>query len=587
MSSARTMSPPYRSESEPDDRIVPYPAGLAEQYRVAGLWAGRTIAQELRTSADRYATRTALVCSDTQLTYAELDQQTDKIAVGLRDAGLRLGERVLLQLTNQSWTVLAWYGLLKAGLVPVATLAQHRRHEILSIAAQCEPAAHLIEPAFPSQDLRGLAADVAANVPSVRLCITAGPDQADNAATADKKASGTLSVPEVLLTALLRQDLDPAVARKIVDDIQDGISPESLAVLQLSGGTTSVPKLIPRLHSEYWYNSREWASAMGLNAEGCALHMLPMVHNAGIVCALHAAHAVGAAFATCTPHREPLAAVARRYRLTHMLLTRPIAQLIASNTELQNVLRQFDVIVWADRAVPAEITEKYDSGGCRVVQMFGMGEGMCMITPLDGPPDIRHHTQGTPISTCDEVRILEPGTETPVEVGERGELCTRGPYTIRGYYRAPERNAEAFTSDGFYRTGDVVTEVRHGGRSYYRLEDRLKDLINRGGEKINAEEVEELLVRHPAVERAAVVGMPDRRLGERCCAFVVARPGQQAPDLEALKAFLDDLGVAKFKWPERVEALPELPLTNIHKVNKAKLRKEIATLVADEERAAS
>jgi 2,3-dihydroxybenzoate-AMP ligase len=215
------------------------------------------------------------------------------------------------------------------------------------------------------------------------------------------------------------------------------------------------------------------------------------------------------------------------------------------------------------------------------LQMFGMGEGMCLATPLDTPPEIRHHTQGAKICALDEVRVLEPGTEQPVKTGERGELCARGPYTIRGYFRAPERNAQAFTSDGFYRTGDIVTEVRYRGESYYSLDDRIKDLISRGDEKVNAREVEELLVRHPAIERAAVVAMPDERLGERACAFLVACAGAQAPDLDEIRVFLDGLGVAKFKWPERIEVRDHLPLTNIHKVNKVALRQEIRQLLGE------
>jgi non-ribosomal peptide synthetase component E (peptide arylation enzyme) len=215
--------------------------------------------------------------------------------------------------------------------------------------------------------------------------------------------------------------------------------------------------------------------------------------------------------------------------------------------------------------------------------MFGMGEGLCMVSSREAPAAIRHGTQGTPVSAHDEVRVYEPGTESPVPPGQPGELCVRGPYTICGYYAAPGRNAEAFTSDGFYRTGDVVTEIQDAGRGYYRLEDRIKDLINRGGEKINAEEVEQLLLDHPGIERAAVVAMPDDRLGEKACAFLVLRPGVETIDLEVIKAHLHTRGVAKFKWPERLEIRSELPLTNIHKVNKAILRQQIAAIVTSDD----
>jgi 2,3-dihydroxybenzoate-AMP ligase len=208
-----------------------------------------------------------------------------------------------------------------------------------------------------------------------------------------------------------------------------------------------------------------------------------------------------------------------------------------------------------------------------------MAEGLCMYTARSAPPELRLRSVGTPVSRLDEIRVCTPGTEDPVAPGQPGELCCRGPYTIRGYYRAPERNAEVFTADGFYRTGDIVVELEDG---YYTLADRIKDLINRGGEKVNAAEVEELLMRHPAIERVAVVAMPDALLGERCCAFIVPADRAAPVDVAALRIHLAALGVAKYKYPERVEIRPELPMTSITKLNKAALRTEIAALLAAE-----
>jgi 2,3-dihydroxybenzoate-AMP ligase len=563
------MSAPVTNPGLSATDVVPYPDDLARQYRSAGLWAGRTIAQELRAAVDAFADTAAVVSSDQTLTYTELDRGSDRIAIGLRGLGLRPGERVLLQVTNQARAVVAWYGLLKAGLVPVATLPQHRRHEITEIARQCEPTAHLIEPGFPSHDLTALAAEAAAAQPSIRVLLTAGIHEPPEHA--------------VSVESLLARDVDPVAARQEVERVQAAISPESLAVLQLSGGTTSVPKLIPRLHSEYWYNARAWAAAVEMKAGDCVAHLLPVVHNAGIVCAMHAAHSVGASVALCATDPGQLSAVARRHPVTHLLMTRAILETLhRAPGAAADIRRSLRVLTWADRALPGEVIDQFETADCRVGQMFGMGEGMCLGTPLDAPAEIRHQTQGARICALDEIRVLEPGTEQPVKTGTRGELCARGPYTIRGYFRAPDRNAEAFTSDGFYRTGDIVTEVRYGGESYYRLEDRIKDLISRGGEKVNAQEVEELLGRHPSVERAAVVAMPDERLGERACAFLVARPGARAPGLDEVRVFLEGLGVAKFKWPERIEVRDQLPLTNIHKVNKVALRREIQQILSRE-----
>jgi non-ribosomal peptide synthetase component E (peptide arylation enzyme) len=177
------------------------------------------------------------------------------------------------------------------------------------------------------------------------------------------------------------------------------------------------------------------------------------------------------------------------------------------------------------------------------------------------------------------VRVLAPDSEEPVPSGEQGELCCRGPYTITGYYNAPERNRVAFTSDGFYRTGDIVRAIDGPGGPYYALEDRIKDLINRAGEKVNALEIESLLLEHPGIVDVALVAMPDPLMGERACAFVVAQDSSHAPVLGDVQAFLDGRGVAKFKWPERVEVRAMLPRTNIEKVDKKALRAEIAALL--------
>ena len=551
-----------------EDGLVPYPAEFAERYRRAGLWGTRTIAQEFRATADAYPDRPAIVTPAGQLTYAELDRRTDRIALGLAELGLRPGERVLLQLTNHAGSVLAWYGLLKAGLVPVSTLVQYRRHELVDTARHTEPAAHLLEPDYAGHDLVQLAADVAAGQPTLRYLLTlgAGPTPPGAVAFSSVEARGPA---------------DPVAARDGVERIQRSIPADALAALQLSGGTTSTPKLIPRRHAEYWYNSRAYAEAIGLDAGDRVAHLLPVLHNAAIVCGLHAAHSAGAAFAVAPHDERQLLALARQGTVTHMMISPPMAKVVLASAELKAALGGLRVLTWVLGAMPAELIEAFETGSCRVTQMFGMAEGMCMFTPAAAPAQLRLSTVGTPISGLDEVRVYAPGTERLVEPGQPGELCCRGPYTIRGYYRAPERNLEAFTSDGFYRTGDIVVEVPGTGAGrYFALADRIKDLVNRGGEKINAAELEELLARHPAIERAAIVAMPDERLGERCCAFIVLTAGAAPLDVAALREYLSALGVAKFKYPERVEIRAELPMTSVTKLNKAALRAEIAQLLA-------
>jgi non-ribosomal peptide synthetase component E (peptide arylation enzyme) len=202
-----------------------------------------------------------------------------------------------------------------------------------------------------------------------------------------------------------------------------------------------------------------------------------------------------------------------------------------------------------------------------------------MVPPLDDPAESRRLTVGHPISPLDEVRILEFGGETPVGAGESGELCARGPYTLRGYLSAPERNAEAFTSDGFYRTGDLVSAREIDGRVRYVFEGRAKDLVMRGGEKINSAEIEGLALQMPGVRYAGLIPIPDARLGERACLCVELEPGATPIGLDALRSFFEQHGVAKFKWPERIEHFAELPRTAVGKIDKRRLRGSVTTTV--------
>jgi 2,3-dihydroxybenzoate-AMP ligase len=210
--------------------------------------------------------------------------------------------------------------------------------------------------------------------------------------------------------------------------------------------------------------------------------------------------------------------------------------------------------------------------GCTLQQVFGMGEGLLNYTRLDDPEEVVVGTQGRPMSPADEVLVVDADGR-PVSEGQPGELLTRGPYTIRGYYRAEEHNARAFTPDGFYRTGDVV---RFDSAGNLIVEGRMKDLVNRGGEKISAEEIENLLLGHSSVSNAAAVAMPDPVMGEKVCAYVVLRPGAAPLTVESLREYLVGRGIARYKWPERIETVDALPVTKVGKVDKKALRDDIA-----------
>lgn len=542
-------------------KTVPYPEATVRHYRAAGLWGTSTIATEFHQVARNHPDRDAVVALNGRLTYQELDVRTDRLAAGLAALGLRPGDPVLFQVTNRLESVVAWYGVLKAGLIPVATLAAHRGHEIGEIARRVGAVAHLVEAGLRSFDLVGFAQEQQRDQPTLRHVLVLGDDPRGEPLDA------------------LGQDADPAAARALVEEIQAGIDPDDVAVYQLSGGTTGLPKVIPRLHAEYWYNAAEYARSWGWTSRTRVAHLIPVIHNAGIVCAVHAPHSVGACLVLGSPDLDESLPLMAREGATHVLLGHGHYRAV-DHPDFDAATRNVTQVVLSGAKVPAALFDGLEARGLWSGQLFGMGEGLFLTTRPGAPRTARLATVGTPLSALDEVRILQPGTETEVADGQVGELCCRGPYTLRGYYDAAEHNARAFTTDGCYRTGDLAAVQEIDGGRYIRIEGRIKDLINRGGEKINAEEVELLLLRHPRITAAAVVAMPDSRLGERTCAYVVVDGAQLR--LSEVQEHFAALDVAKFKWPERIEHLPDIPRTLVGKVDKKRLAAEISDKLAAE-----
>ncbi|MFD0888695.1 AMP-binding protein, partial [Streptosporangium algeriense] len=371
----------------------------------------------------------------------------------------------------------------------------------------------------------------------------------------------------------LIEDVDPAEAAAEVATWR--IDPESVAVFQLSGGTTGDPKVIPRLHCEYAYNARAWGRFWDWGPGSVVLHATPMTHNAGIVVSVQSAHLTGATV-VLLPRVEvkAIAEAVAAERVTDMMMGLGLTTRFAEHPELDTFDFSSLRRVFFAPSIRAAGDQAEEIFGCTVVPLFGTGEGIFLTAPDDAPEQARKATCGAPLSPLDEIRVLVPGTEDEAPPGEIGELAARGPYTIHGYFRAPERNRDAFTGDGFYRTGDLARAHVIDGVTYYSHEGRITDNISRGGEKIHADELEALLIGHPDVAEVSVVGMPDRLLGEKVCAFV--RPaGERAPTVGDLAAFLLGLGLAKYKLPERVEVVDDLPRTKVGKVSKRDLRARI------------
>ncbi|MFI1253057.1 (2,3-dihydroxybenzoyl)adenylate synthase [Streptomyces netropsis] len=532
-----------------------YPAEFAERYRAAGWWRGETFGQMLRERALNHPDRVAIVDpagAGRRWTYGELDDRADRLAAGFLERGITKGDRVVVQLPNIAEFFEVIFGLFRIGALPVFALPAHRETEIRYFCEFTEAAAYVIADTSGGFDYRDLATKVRAEVPTLRHVFVVGEPGEHTA-----------------LTDLERGAREPVA-------VADGPAPGDLAFLQLSGGSTGVPKLIPRTHDDYIYSLWGSNEHCAVDENSVYLCALPVAHNfplssPGTLGALYAGARV-----VLAPQPSPDVAfpLIEREGVTITGLVPPLALVwteAAPNSP--HDLGTLEVLLVGGAKFSEEAARRVRPAlGCTLQQVFGMAEGLVNYTRLDDPEETIVTTQGRPISPDDEIRVVDD-EDNDLPVGATGHLLTRGPYTIRGYWRAPEHNAKSFTADGFYRTGDVV---RVTGTGHLVVEGRAKDQINRGGEKVAAEEIENHILAHPAVHDVAVVSMPDDYLGERTCAYIVLREGAEPVKSIAVKKFVRERGLAAYKVPDRVEFVEEFPQTGIGKVSKKDLRAAIA-----------
>lgn len=537
---------------------APWPPELAERYRQKGYWQGRTLGDLVHAWAAEYGERQAIVSAAERVTYRQLARRVDRLALHLDRLGLRAPQRIVVQLTNVPEFVYLYYACARIGVLPVMALPAHRLSEISYLAQFSEAVGYAIPATFKGFDYQQLAREVRQAAPTVRHVLVAG----------DDVEPGNLALGDLLSDAIeQREPLERLSALRP--------DPSDVALFLLSGGTTGLPKLIPRTHDDYAYNSRASASVCGFGPDTVYLVSLPISHNFPLSSpGIQGAFQHGGKVVLCAT-ADPAEAfpLIERERVTATSLVPALAIRWMDAPERERFdLSSLRVLqVGGARLNPEPARRVRPVLGCRLQQVFGMAEGLLNFTRLDDSEQAIIETQGRPVSPDDEIRVVDDDDQD-VPPGEPGNLLACGPYTIRGYYKAPEHNRRAFTADGYYRTGDVVRLHPSGNLS---VEGREKDMINRGGEKVSAEEVENLILAHPSVFNVAVVAMPDPLLGERACAYVILKPGASLT-FQELIAFLEHQQIAKFKLPERLEIVDSFPLTSVGKVSKKDLREDIA-----------
>ncbi|MFJ3264514.1 (2,3-dihydroxybenzoyl)adenylate synthase [Serratia liquefaciens] len=527
--------------------FTPWPEALARRYRERGYWTDRPLTDIITRQAKNDAI--ALIDPQRSLSYRQLNQLSDRLAAALLRRGIHSGDTALVQLGNVVEFYVTFFALLKIGVVPVNALFSHQRNELNAYAAQIKPALLIADRQHGLFGNDEYLTTFRAEHSSLRLVALRSEEQGEQS-----------------LASWLEEDCGDFVAAPTAAD--------QVAFFQLSGGSTGTPKLIPRTHNDYYYSIRRSVEICHFDDETRYLCALPVAHNYPMSSpgVLGVFYGGGLVVFASDPDAGQCFRLIDQHQINVTALVPPAVTLWLQAIEEWGGCQQLASLKLLQvggaklgetlaARIPAEI-------GCQLQQVFGMAEGLVNYTRLDDDEQHILTTQGCPMSPDDELWVADDDGN-PLPVGETGRLMTRGPYTFRGYYQSPEHNASAFDKDGFYCSGDLISLTEDG---YVKVEGRQKDQINRGGEKIAAEEIENLLLRHPEVINAALVSMPDELMGEKSCAYIIATSPLKPV---VLRRHLRAEGVAEFKLPDRFIQVETLPLTPVGKVDKKLLRQRL------------
>ncbi len=549
---ARTLNKLTSQNSD----FTPWPQDFVKKYKDAGFWQEKTLADLLK--AHLQHPHFAIIDDTRAWTYGQLDKYSSELANKLLAMGIQKGDILVIHLPNSCILLEILFALFKIGACPVMALPSHRYTEIEYFCRFTEAKAYI-----GAEQLNGFDC-----LPLFRKLNETMNFSFSYLIDLETKVDS--------FTDLLTVSTD---VRDLVEE--QVIQPADVALFQLSGGTTGVPKLIPRTHYDYLYSVLASNEICQINENSKYLAVLPVCHNFTMSSpgALGVLAAGGTLVLTNSASSDTVFDLIKRYQITITAVVPPIVIAWLNGIEMKQStvsacdISSLQILQVGGAKLSYEVAKRVTpTFNCILQQVFGMAEGLVNYTRLDDDLNTILTTQGRPISQADEIQVLDDNDDA-VLPGETGHLLTRGPYTIRGYYKAPEHNAKNFTSDGFYRTGDIV-RVTHDG--YLIVEGRSKDQINKGGEKIAAEELENILLAHPDVFDAAVVAMPDEYLGEKICAFVIGKNPEKPLKAIELSKFMRSKELATFKSPDRFEIVNHFPKTKFGKVDKKSLRLQIA-----------
>lgn len=520
----------------PREGFCPMPPDRAERYVRQGLWCGRTVDDVLARVVHDHEARVALTDGTRSLSYARLWEQIDAVAENFSASGVRPGQCVILYLPNTIEFYPLYLGLLRLGAMPLLALPGHREVELEAFARSTAAVGVVTVEAW-----LGVAhATIARNV-------------------ADRLAEEG----RVLQLWTDPSALTAARPGRAADRSGWGVHPQDAAFLLVSGGSTGVPKLIARALDPYLLTLELSDRICGVDDSTVFLAALPVAHNYANSSpgALGVLLAGGTVVLAPAPSPDICLPLIERFGVTLVALVPPLAMIWADALGGRPAPESLRTVQIGGAKLTVSAAERVEKAfPCRVQQVFGMAEGLVCYTRLDDDDEVRLGTQGRPMCSADELLVTDPDG-CPVPRGEVGELRTRGPYTISGYYANPSATAKSIDDQGYYRTGDLV-RVRPDGNLV--VEGRAVQTINRAGEKILGEEVENVLLELDDVIDATVAGQPDDLVGQRIVAFLTLRQGSALGEID-LRRHVRDSGLAAFKHPDQYEIVSAIPTTAVGK----------------------
>jgi len=535
---------------------------LASRYRQEGYWTDKTLSQYFNETVKTYADKTAIVYQEQRISYSELAEKVNRVAAHLIKAGLRKGDVLSVQLPNWPEFIYLFYGAIKAGIVFNPIHVPYRKRELEFILRFSNSKGLVIPDHFAKFDYTNMVEELWPQLPDLKRVWVVGRQLREGMSPAAELWEGRMPGEEI---------------EALLSSCSPG--PDDPFLLMYTSGTEADPKGVVHSHNTISSLGEGITKGMGMSPEEIVYTPSPFTHALGILLGPWAAIYWGAQIVIQeTFNPEDTLRSIEEHRVTFFAGTPShiIAMLQVPNLQ-QYDLSSLKTIFTGGASCPVEVIKEATARfGCRVASLYGMTEGVATYTRLDDPPDVISETVGRP-GPGFEVRIFDE-EKRPLPQGITGEIGARGPSLFLCYYKNQQATRETRTSDGWFLTGDLGY-IDQGGN--LRIVGRKKDMIIRGGKNIYPIEIEELMYAHPKVVEAALVGMPDHRLGERNCLFLVLKPGEKMT-LEEVVSYLKEKGIAIYKLPERLEIRSELPMTPSKKIWKRFLRDEIARILERE-----